>query len=58
MDKEELIAHKKQRKELWVSAWINTANAANCSATETATKWADKALEEFDKRFPMVKTND
>lgn len=51
-EKDELISHNEQRKRLWANAWVHTASATNCTQTETATKWADKALDEFDKRFP------
>ena len=47
--------HKEQRKELWIRAWCATANANDCKYTSTATKYADTALEEFDKRFKLKK---
>ena len=39
------------REEVWINAWCVVANAINCETSETATKWADKCLIEFDKRF-------
>lgn len=39
------------RLKFWCDAWSSTASAVNCINSETADKWADKALEAFDKRF-------
>ena len=39
------------REEVWINAWCALANTWNCETSETATKWADKCLIEFDKRF-------
>lgn len=51
MNKDEIISHQEQRKRLWADAWVHVASASDCKSHDTATKWADKALEEFDKRF-------
>jgi hypothetical protein len=51
MDKDEILRHQEQRKQLWIDAWVKVAGASNCVKTETPTSWADRALEEFDKRF-------
>lgn len=53
--KDELTSHNEQRKSLWSSAWIQTANASDCKSTDTATRWADAALKAFDERFPTPK---
>lgn len=42
--------NKKQRRELWARAWVETASASDCKEPEVATRWADKALEAFDER--------
>lgn len=39
------------RERVWREAWCSVAGTFNCSATETATKWADAALAAFDERF-------
>jgi hypothetical protein len=52
MDKQESISHEEQRKMLWATVWAATASASNCRESITATTWADKALKEFDIRFP------
>lgn len=44
--------HEQLRKELWIKAWVGTACAVTCTNPEAATKWADKALADFDDRFP------
>lgn len=49
----EALSHEEQRKYLWINAWISTANSPDCKKSNIATKWADEALKEFDKRFPM-----
>jgi hypothetical protein len=51
MDKDEILRHQEQRKQLWIDAWVKVAGASNCVNKTTATSWADKALEEFDNRF-------
>lgn len=44
--------HEEMRKQLWIDAWSRTANATTCISSDTATRWADSALEAFDRRFP------
>lgn len=59
MDKDEILSHKEQRKQLWIGVWINVAGSANCVNKTTPTSWADNALEEFDKRFTQpIKKNE
>lgn len=43
--------HDEMRKELWIRAWVGTASASNCTNKTAADKWADHALEQFDRRF-------
>jgi hypothetical protein len=40
------------REEVWMRAWCAVSSAFNCKTAEAATRWADKALEAFDARFP------
>lgn len=49
---EKQYQHETLRKKLWIEAWSSTANAVTCTTHDTATKWADSALEAFDQRFP------
>lgn len=55
MNKDEILSHKEQRKQLWIDVWVNVANASNCNNVQSPTKWADIAIQEFDKRFPQPK---
>jgi len=41
-----------RREEVWVRVWAAVSGSSGCTSTKTATAWAEKALEEFDKRFP------
>lgn len=40
------------REEVWLRAWCTVSGAVNYTTAEGATRWADKALEAFDARFP------
>ncbi len=51
-NKETDIEYNLIRMNLWKDAWVSTANSSSCRLTETATKYADIALTEFDIRFP------
>jgi hypothetical protein len=50
--KDFILHHEIKRKEMWLNVWAAVASSSNCISTETCTKWADKALREFDNRFP------
>lgn len=45
--------HELMRRKVWSDAWSMTANANDCKATDTATRYADAALKAFDERFPV-----
>lgn len=47
---------EQQRKELWCAAWVATARSDSCVNDDTPTKYADKALKDFDERFPKPET--
>jgi len=49
--KDQGLEMQRQRREAWVTTWALTASAANCTKPDQATKYADKMLEEYDKRF-------
>ena len=53
--KDFVFQHEEVRKKLWCDAWVSTANANDCKSTDSATRWADDALKEFDARFPAPK---
>ena len=44
-------SHQEQRKQLWIEAWCSVANANDCKRKSVPTRWADKALKDFDERF-------
>lgn len=45
------------REEVWLSAWLGVATSSNCTKMAVPTEWADKCLEDFDKRFPAEKAD-
>lgn len=40
-----------QCKQVWVEAWVKTAQSDSCVRLETPTRYADECLEQFKKRF-------
>ena len=42
------------RRKVWIDAWTRTSSASNCQRTTTATRYADAALVEFEKRFSIL----
>ena len=40
-----------KRMDLWCSVWVAVAGCLGVTDPGNASKWADKALEEFDVRF-------
>ena len=48
---ERLHAFSAERRQVWSNAWSLTANANDCKSPDTATRYADACLREFDKRF-------
>lgn len=44
--------HENMRKQCWIAAFAGTASATNCTDRFTAVKYADYALEVFDRKFP------
>lgn len=47
-----------RRMEIWLEAWIGTAQASNCVKISTPTEYADACLKEFDKRFKYCATDE
>lgn len=41
------------RQNVWLKAWCAVASSQSCEYYEIATDWADKCLEDFDKRFRL-----
>lgn len=41
------------RKELWIKVVVAVASASNATRPSSMHEWADKALAEYDKRFPQ-----
>ena len=39
------------RQEVWLRAWCAVAGAWNCQSADAATRWADAALKEYERRF-------
>lgn len=48
----------KTRCEIWAEAWNSVAGSDNCTKKDTPSIWANKMLEEFDKKFPEVKQDE
>lgn len=46
--------HELMRRKVWAETWSAVANANDCKSPSIATKYADVALHEFDKRFPKL----
>jgi hypothetical protein len=46
------------RAKFWRDTWLAVAGSANCISKDSATSWADKALEDYDARFTPVITVD
>jgi hypothetical protein len=44
--------HEEIRKELWCNVWVAVAGASNSTRSDIVTTWADRALKDFDERFP------
>jgi hypothetical protein len=50
--------HEEIRKELWCNVWVAVAGASNSTKSELVSLWADRALRDFDERFPAQKEAD
>jgi len=55
--KDFVLQHEEIRKHFWCNVWIATASANDCKKSDVATRWADAALQDFDKRFPEPAEN-
>jgi len=40
-----------QCKQVWIEAWVRTAQSDNCVNLSTPTKYADECLAKFKERF-------
>lgn len=49
---------EKERRDFWIQAWLVVARAETARKPEVPTNWADNALEDYDKRFPLEKTDE
>ncbi len=38
-------------QQVWVAAWIGTAQSDTCTKTTTASEYADSCLKNFKERF-------
>lgn len=45
--------HENQRRDLWLHVAAATAGSSNCVKETSAARFADQALEAFDKRFTV-----
>lgn len=52
---EEQLQHEFVRKQLWVNVASAVARAEAAKSASSPASWANRALDEFDKRFPMPK---
>ena len=55
MEKSFKQEHELIRQQLWVNAWCSVANANDCKEAASATNWANKALQDFDKKFEPLR---
>jgi len=55
MGETRLTEHERLRRQLWVQIAVATAAACNTLDKSTVTSWANAALYEFDRQFPVVK---
>lgn len=39
------------RMQVWLEAWVKTAQSDSCTTAKTATHYADQCLVEFEQRF-------
>jgi len=44
------------RAELWCNVFVAYVSASNSTQVEGAKNWADRAVENFDKRFKDILT--
>ena len=45
------LNHEENRQNLWVKVWLTIAGDDTCGDIDIPTKWADRALKDFDERF-------
>lgn len=45
-----------QCRQVWIEAWVRTAQSSSCIKLSTPALYADKCLEEFKERFEGVIT--
>jgi hypothetical protein len=43
------------RAQLWIDTWLVVARAETCRTPDIPTVWADRAVKDFDSRFPETK---
>ena len=48
------IIHEQQRKKLWCEVYVAYVRSDNSTESSGGASWADRALREFDKRFPAT----
>lgn len=44
-------------QQVWLEAWVRTAQSDSCVKLETPTKYADKCVDDFRQRFEGYKAN-
>mgnify|MGYP003331751898 CR=1 FL=1 len=48
---ETIINYQEEQREFWKNVWASVSSSNNCSNKEVPTRWADKALQDFNDRF-------
>lgn len=43
--------YETQCKQVWIEAWVRTAQSESCTKLSVPTLYADECLKEFKKRF-------
>ena len=49
--------HELMRREFWIKIAVAVASTEGCSSSATPTKWASKALADFDTLFKPLNMN-
>jgi len=50
------FTHEMIRRDFWIKAWCSVASASDCHDSSVPGDWADRALRDFDEKFPKPLT--
>jgi hypothetical protein len=46
------MTHEEIRRKFWMDAYLACVSSLNCTEISTPRKWANRALMDFDEKFP------